>query len=69
MFDYVWDPDSAFEWLKQLPQVYVVAYQGSEASTSEGIYKVFQKAQSYWEANKKENIIPNKILMILMQDI
>jgi len=51
MFDYVWDPDSAFEWLKQLPQVSVVAYQGSEASTSEGIYKGFQKAQSYLEAN------------------
>jgi len=36
-------PDSAFEWLKQFPQVYVVAYQGPEASTSEGIFIKYSK--------------------------
>lgn len=39
--------DSKDPFLKQLPQLYVVSYQGSESSTSEGILKVFEKAKRY----------------------
>ena len=39
--------DSKDPFLKQLPQLYVVSYQGSESSTSEGILKVFEKARRY----------------------
>ena len=39
--------DSKDPFLKQLPQLYVVSYQGSESSTSEGIVKVFEKARRY----------------------
>jgi len=39
--------DSKDPFLKQLPQLYVVSYQGSESSTSEGIFKVFEKAKRY----------------------
>ena len=39
--------DSKDPFLRQLPQLYVVSYQGSESSTSEGILKVFEKAKRY----------------------
>lgn len=39
--------DSKDPFLKQLPQLFVVSYQGSESSTSEGILKVFEKARRY----------------------
>ena len=39
--------DSKDPFLKQLPQLYVVSYQGSESSTSDGILKVFEKARRY----------------------
>ena len=39
--------DSEDEYFKKLPQLYIVSYQGSESSTSDGIEKVFQKAMKY----------------------
>ena len=40
-------PNSGDEYFGLLPPVYVVSYQGSESSTSEGIIKVFEKAKNY----------------------
>ena len=38
-------PDSSDPWFRTLPQVFIVSFQGSESSTSEGVLKVFQKAR------------------------
>lgn len=55
-------PDSKDEFFRKLPQVYVVAYQGSESSTSEGILKVFDKARKYVQHNNKQGVIPVVLL-------
>ncbi|XP_028395861.1 uncharacterized protein LOC114519890 [Dendronephthya gigantea] len=52
--------DSQDPWFKKLPQLYVVSYQGSESSTSEGIIKVFEKAQKYKSHNK--DVLPVVLL-------
>ena len=52
--------DSQDPLFKQLPQLYVVSYQGSESSTSAGIIKVFEKAQKYTSSNK--DILPVVLL-------
>lgn len=44
--------DSKSPVLRRYPQVYVIAFQGSESSTSEGILTVFEKAHKYQEQNK-----------------
>ena len=44
--------DSKDPLFRELPQLYVVSYQGSESSTSEGIIKVFEKARKYKSHNK-----------------
>ena len=44
-------PDSKNKFFKNLPPVYVVSHQGSESSTSEGIEKVFKKAEKYKRHN------------------
>ena len=56
-------PDSKNIYFKKLPAVYVVSYQGSESSTSEGIIKVFEKAKRY----KKHN--PDIIPVVLLDEI
>lgn len=48
--------DSADDFFKTLPQLYCVSFQGSESSTSEGIIKVFEKAQNYQNYNKSQNV-------------
>ena len=53
--------DSKDPFLKQLPQLYVVSYQGSESSTSEGIFKVFEKAKRYKEGS-------NDVLPVVLLD-
>ncbi|KAG2374013.1 hypothetical protein C9374_011678 [Naegleria lovaniensis] len=53
--------DSKDEMFRNLPQVYVVAYQGSESSTADGIEKVFQKAYKYLKDNDS-NVIPVVLL-------
>ncbi|XP_033637667.1 uncharacterized protein LOC117298493 [Asterias rubens] len=56
-------PDSKDKYFKTLPAVYVVSYQGSESSTSEGIIKVFEKASRYKEHN------PDIIPVVLLDEI
>ena len=51
--------DSKDPWFQELPQLYVVSYQGSESSTSEGIIKIFEKAQKYKSYN---NVLPVVLL-------
>ncbi|KAK3603844.1 hypothetical protein CHS0354_042851 [Potamilus streckersoni] len=46
--------DSRNELFRYLPQLYCVSFQGSESSTSDGIIKVFEKAQRYQTDNKNE---------------
>ncbi|XP_028396214.1 uncharacterized protein LOC114520187 [Dendronephthya gigantea] len=54
--------DSRDPLFRQLPQLYVVSYQGSESSTSEGIMKVFEKARKYKDYNKDGNVLPVVLL-------
>ncbi|XP_028413793.1 uncharacterized protein LOC114536639 [Dendronephthya gigantea] len=54
--------DSRDPWFRELPQLYVVSYQGSESSTSEGINKVFEKAHKYKSHNKDGNVLPVVLL-------
>ena len=49
--------DSRHRLFRELPQLYVVSYQGSESSTSEGIIKVFEKARKYVSHNKDGNVL------------
>ncbi|KAK3713135.1 hypothetical protein QZH41_001214 [Actinostola sp. cb2023] len=50
--------DSKDPFLKTLPQLLFVSFQGSESSTSEGIEKVFEKAKKY----KSEDVLPVVLL-------
>ena len=52
--------DSKDPLFRDFPQLYVVSYQGSESSTSEGIIKVFEKACKYKDTNK--DILPVVLL-------
>ena len=54
--------DSRNPLFRELPQLYVVSYQGSESSTSEGIIKVFEKARKYKSHNKDGNVLPVVLL-------
>ena len=55
--------DSKNDFLKKLKQVYVISYQGSESSTSEGILAVFEKAVKYQQRN------PDVITVVLLDEI
>ncbi|CAG8811030.1 25259_t:CDS:2, partial [Racocetra persica] len=46
--------DSNDRYFRKLPQVYLISYQGSSSSTSDGIIKVFDKAIKYQETSSKE---------------
>ena len=54
--------DSQDPLFQKLPQLYVVSYQGSESSTSEGIIKVFEKARKYKSHNKDGDVWPVVLL-------
>lgn len=54
--------DSANDFFKTLPQLYCVSFQGSESSTSDGIIKVFEKAQNYQNHNKSKDVLSVVIL-------
>ena len=54
--------DSKNSLFRELPQLYVVSYQGSESSTSEGIIKVFEKARIYKSHNKDGSALPVVLL-------
>lgn len=49
--------ESKDEYLKILPRMLLVSYQGSQNSTSEGIVKVFEKANRYVESNRQHNVL------------
>ncbi len=53
--------DSTDAFFKTLPHIYVVSYQSSESSSSEGIEKVFEKARRYARCN-------NDILPVVLLD-
>ncbi|XP_028413383.1 uncharacterized protein LOC114536257 [Dendronephthya gigantea] len=52
--------DSIDPFFKTLPHLYVVSYQGSESSTSEGIEEIFEKASNY--KNQDANVLPVVLL-------
>ena len=54
--------DSKDPWFQELPKLYVVSYQGSESSTSEGIVKIFEKAHKY----KLDN---NTLPVVLLDEV
>ncbi len=54
--------DSHDAFFKTLPHLYVVSYQGSESSTSEGINEIFEKASNYKKHNKDANVLPVVLL-------
>lgn len=54
--------DSSDKYFQTLPNLYVVSYQGSESSTSEGINKVFEKADKYRKSNRHEDVLPVVLL-------
>ncbi|XP_046854625.1 uncharacterized protein LOC124447604 isoform X2 [Xenia sp. Carnegie-2017] len=54
--------DSKDAFFKTLPHLYVVSYQGSESSTSEGIEEIFKKASNYKKHNSKSNVLPVVLL-------
>ena len=53
--------DSKDPFLNRLPQLYIVSYQGSESSTSEGILKVFEKARRY-KVEGSNDVLPVVLL-------
>ncbi|CAG8547768.1 12126_t:CDS:10 [Acaulospora morrowiae] len=55
--------DSKDSYLRTLPQVYMIPYQGSSLSISEGIEKVFQSAQNYQVCSSKENPVTSVVLL------
>ena len=54
--------DSNREMLKKLPQISFFSYQGSRLSDSDGIAKVFKKANDYLDHSIKNNF--NRIVLI-----
>ena len=54
--------DSTDPYFQTLPNLYIVSYQCSESSTSEGIIKVFEKAEKYRKANEHLNALPVVLL-------
>ena len=54
--------DSRDAFFKTLPHLYVVSYQGSESSTSEGINEIFEKASNYKDYSKDSNVLPVVLL-------
>ena len=54
--------DSQDAFFKTLPHLYVVSYQGSESSTSEGINEIFEKASKYKHHTRDVNVLPVVLL-------
>ncbi|GBC04618.1 hypothetical protein RclHR1_05780009 [Rhizophagus clarus] len=55
--------DSNDEYFKSLPQVYLIPYQGSIFSTSDGVIKVFDKAIRYQETSAKQSPVVSVVLL------
>ncbi|CAI2200651.1 13522_t:CDS:2, partial [Funneliformis geosporum] len=45
--------DSNDKYFKMLPQIYLIPHQGTTSSTSDGLIKVFEKANTYQETSSK----------------
>ena len=54
--------DSQDPFFKTQPHLYVVSYQGSESSTSEGISEIFEKASNYKQHTEDVNVLPVVLL-------
>lgn len=58
--------DSVDPYFQTHPQVYIVPHQGSSSSTSEGILKVFAKAERYeTRHNPNNNKFPSRAVVLL----
>lgn len=54
--------DSTDVLFKDMPQLFCVSFQGSESSTSDGIIKVFEKAEKYQLHNDEKDVLSVVIL-------
>src|SRR6266498_2069610 len=50
-------------YFRSLPQIYLVPHQGSSSSTSDGIIKVFDKANKYQKTNFKQFPVISVVLL------
>ncbi|RIA86037.1 hypothetical protein C1645_741134 [Glomus cerebriforme] len=55
--------NSSDKYFKSLPQIYLIPHQGSSFSTSDGIMKVFDKANKFQETNSKQFPIISVVLL------
>src|SRR6266498_877943 len=55
--------DSNDKYFRKLPQIYLIPHQGSTSSTSDGIIKVFEKANKYQETTSKQFPVISVVLL------
>ncbi|GBC14823.1 hypothetical protein GLOIN_2v1781959 [Rhizophagus irregularis DAOM 181602=DAOM 197198] len=55
--------DSNDKYFRKLPQIYMIPYQGSSSSTSDGLIKVFVKANEYQETTSKQFPVISVVLL------
>jgi hypothetical protein len=55
--------DSNDKYFRNLPQIYLIPHQGSSSSTSDGIIKVFDKANKYQETTSKQFPVISVVLL------
>src|SRR6266496_4922304 len=55
--------DSNDEYFRELPQIYLIPHQGSSSSTSDGIIKVFDKANKFQETTSNQFPVISVVLL------
>ncbi|RIA81638.1 hypothetical protein C1645_547708 [Glomus cerebriforme] len=55
--------DSSDKYFRSLPQIYLIPHQGSSSSTSNGIIKVFDKANKYQETTSQQFPVISVVLL------
>ncbi|PKK71632.1 hypothetical protein RhiirC2_849031 [Rhizophagus irregularis] len=55
--------DSNDKYFRKLPQIYLIPHQGSSSSTSDGIIKVFDKANKYQETTSNQFPVISVVLL------
>ncbi|PKC60440.1 hypothetical protein RhiirA1_539838, partial [Rhizophagus irregularis] len=55
--------DSNDKYFRKLPQIYLIPHQGSSSSTSDGIMKVFDKANKYQETTSNQFPVISVVLL------
>jgi hypothetical protein len=55
--------DSNDRYFRKLPQIYLIPHQGSSSSTSDGIIKVFDKANKYQETTSQQFPVISVVLL------